>query len=581
MSRSWVVGLALTLAFTLALPAASAAQGAAPSGQAPAPSKPDTACADAPGQVMRDVCKTAKGAAKKVSGAAKSVGAAAKDVADKGPVGAVAGAAGDQVMAGVTAWVTETATWLAKKIVSAIDKTTDPKLDAAWFRDFYEKMVGLAALLALPMLAAVVIQAVIRQDWRLIARSVLVHVPVAFLLTGMAVLVTQQLLVATDEMSAWVSQGIGTDAREFLTDATGVFAKASAGSAGAATAAGQPGASGAVPLFALFVVGFATVIGAFTVWLELLLRAASIYVVVGFMPIFLVAMIWSRGGAIARRGIEILVALILSKFVLVTILTLAAAGLGNSRGEDAFAGALAGAALLILAAFSPWVLFRLVPLVEHGVSATHGQRAGLRSAGSSFASPHQAMGAQMGRMWRQRGGGGGGSGGAGMGGALATAGTGGAGAAAAAPVAAASAAAGGLQRAHGTVRDRADAQTGSVSGGGGQGGGDQGASTGPESPPRPSGGGGGTLTPPASSPGAGASPGGSAPPSPRPARPRGSAPAGAPPAGGDAQGHKPAHGGRPPAPRHPGAAAPPSSPPRTPSAGPGRPSGPPRPSRGL
>ena len=580
MSRSWVVGLALTLAFTLALPAASAAQGAAPSGQAPAPSKPDTACADAPGQVMRDVCKTAKGAAKKVSGAAKSVGAAAKDVADKGPVGAVASAAGDQVMAGVTAWVTETATWLAKKIVSAIDKTTDPTLDAAWFRDFYEKMVGLAALLALPMLAAVAIQAVLRQDWRLIARSVLVHVPVAFLLTGMAVLVTQQLLVATDEMSAWVSQGIGTDAREFLTDATGVFAKASVGSAGAATAAGQPGASGAVPLFALFVVGFATVIGAFTVWLELLLRAASIYVVVGFMPIFLVAMIWSRGGAIARRGIEILVALILSKFVLVTILTLAAAGLGNSRGEDAFAGALAGAALLILAAFSPWVLFRLVPLVEHGVSATRGQRAGLRSAGSSFAMPHQTVQRQAQRLWGGRSSGGGSGGGAGKG---AGTGAGGGQGVAPLPVSAAATAAtgalGGLQRAGGAVRDRADAQTGSASGSGGQGDGDQGSSTssGSDSPPRPPGGGNGTLTPP-SSPGTGASPGGSAPPSPRPARPPATAPAGAPSA---SQAHKSAHGGRPPTARHPGAAAPRSSPPRTPPAGPGRPSGPPRPSRGL
>ena len=580
MSRKWraPVVSALVLMMLLASPPLVVAQSA--------PQKPDDPCAAVPSVGVGPVnpkkaCDAGKGAAKKVSGAAKSVGAVAKDVADKGPVGAAVGAAGDQVMAGVTAWVTETATWLAKKIVSAIDKTTDPKLDAGWFRDFYEKMVGLAALLALPMLAAVVIQAVLRQDWRLIARSVLVHVPVAFLLTGMAVLVTQQLLVATDEMSAWVSQGIGTDAREFLTDATAIFGKASAGSAGAATAAGQPGASGAVPLFALFVVGFATVIGAFTVWLELLLRAASIYVVVGFMPLFLVAMIWSRGGAIARRGIEILVALILSKFVLVTILTLAAAGLGNSRGEDAFAGALAGAALLILAAFSPWVLFRLVPLVEHGVSATRGQRAGLRSAGSSFAMPHQTVQRQAQRLWGGRSSGGGSGGGAGKG---AGTGAGGGQGVAPLPVSAAATAAtgalGGLQRAGGAVRDRADAQTGSASGSGGQGDGDQGSSTssGSDSPPRPPGGGNGTLTPPPSSPGTGASPGGSAPPSPRPARPPATAPAGAPSA---SQAHKSAHGGRPPTARHPGAAAPRSSPPRTPPAGPGRPSGPPRPSRGL
>ena len=186
MCRKTVAGVLFVLVLA-AFPSASFAQAPAPTSADAAASdapKSDDQCDRAPGRLVAGVCKTANGVADKASGAAKSVGAAAKDVADKGPVGAVASAAGDQVMAGVTAWVTETATWLAKKIVSAIDKTTDPTLDAGWFRDFYEKMVGLAALLALPMLAAVVIQAVLRQDWRLIARSVLVHVPVAFLLTG-------------------------------------------------------------------------------------------------------------------------------------------------------------------------------------------------------------------------------------------------------------------------------------------------------------------------------------------------------------------------------------------------------------
>lgn len=392
-------------------------------------------------------CKGVKAAADKASAvkdAAKGAAAVAKDVADKGPVGAAASAAGDQVMAGVTAWVAATATWFGKRVVQAIDKTTDPTLDAGWFRDYFGRMAQLAGLVAVLMIAAVVIQAVVRQHWALLGRSMVLYMPLAFLLTGAAVLVTQSLLVATDEMSNWVSQGVGEDAGDFLADATRVYAKFTA-----ATAGGM-----GIPSFAVFIAAFVTVIGAVVVWLELVLREASIYVVVFFMPLFLVAMIWPRGQAIARRRIEILVALILSKFVLVAILTLAAAGLGNSRSEDAFAGALAGAALLVLAAFSPWVLFRLIPLVEHGASAAAAQRGGLRPGMSVATSPARMMGRQLDRMWRAGGGAGGGAG------ALAG---GGAGAAVAAPLAAVGAAAGGTQRANDGLRNRADAQTSTAS----------------------------------------------------------------------------------------------------------------------
>ena len=562
MCHRWLVGVLLAAALGLALPAGAVAQAAPP--------KSDDACDRLPGPAQT-ACKGAKGAADTAKDVAKGAGAVAKDVADKGPVGAAAGAAGDEIMKGVTAWVANAAAWFVKQIVEAIDKTTNPQLDSGWFLDHYQRMAGLAGLLAVPMIVAVVLQALMRQDWTLLVRSVLMYMPLAFLLTGMALLVTQQLLVATDEMSAWMTQSIGRDGRDFVTDAGGFFAKMGAKSGSAAT-----------PLFAIFIAAFVTVVGALVVWLELLLREASIYVVVAFLPVFFVAMIWPSGGHIARRGVEILLALILSKFVLVTIFALAAAGLGQSRSEEAFAGALAGAALLLLAAFSPWVLFRLVPLVEHGMSAASGAHRGALAGAASSALPGSAgaasaMRGQMTKQW----GGGGASKGAGAGAAGAAGGSGAM--AAAAPLAAGAMAVGAGQQAVEAVRNRADAQTSGAAGsgagggggasgggdsaGGGSGGGDSGGAD--NSPPRPPGGGSPGAAP-SSSPGGGSSPEpGPAAASPPPRSfPRGTPP---PPAGG-ASSSRPSS----PGPSSPGSLRGPSRPP-----GPRPSAGPPRPSRGL
>ena len=589
MSRKVIlVVLALAVLVVLALGGAARAQAPA----AKPPPKSDDPCAGVPSigvglSSPKTACDAATGAAKTVDKATRAAGAVAKDVAEKGPVGAAASAAGDQVMAGVTAWVADAAGWFVRTIGDAIDKSTTPAVDSGWFRDYYGQMAQLGALLAIPMIVAVVLQALLRQDWTLLGRAAVMYIPLAFLLTGMAILVTQALLAATDEMSAWASQGTGSNAGEFLSDVAGTFKKY--GGTGAATS-GPAGA--AIPLFAIFVLALVTVVGAFAVWLELILREASIYAVVAFLPIFFVAMIWPRGGAIARRGVEILIALILSKFVLVVIFALAVAGLGQSRGDDAFGGALAGAALLVLAAFSPWVLFRLIPLVEHGaMSAAARQRGALKSGASTAMAPAQAMGQQMGRMWgpARAGAAGGASGGGGGGalvggGGLAAAG-GGAGAAVLGAGAAANGALGALQRGQGSVADRAGAQTETVAGANGGSGPSE-----PDGPARPPAGGVGGGPPAAQSP-AGGSAGPPPPVAPSPRPPTGPPPGGGGSGGDPARSVRPVHGGRPdagrpsapagpgPSQRPPGVGGAP--PPRQRPGGSGRSSGPPRPPKGL
>jgi hypothetical protein len=128
-------------------------------------------------------------------------------------------------------------------------------------------------------------------------------------------------------------------------------------------------------LFAVFLGGLIAAVGAFFVWIELLIRSAAIYVAVLFLPFTFVAMIWPHTARWCRRLLELLFAIVFAKFVIVAIMALAAAGMGQSRSDDAFQGVLAGGALMLLAAFSPFVLLRLIPLAEaaaHNASSRSG-----------------------------------------------------------------------------------------------------------------------------------------------------------------------------------------------------------------
>jgi len=69
--------------------------------------------------------------------------------------------------------------------------------------------------------------------------------------------------------------------------------------------------------------------------------------------------------------VDTLVALILGKFVIVSVLSLAAGALAGAGGAGGggFTAVLGGAALLMLSAFAPWALFRLIPFLEAGAVA--------------------------------------------------------------------------------------------------------------------------------------------------------------------------------------------------------------------
>lgn len=303
-------------------------------------------------------------------------------------------AAGDAVMRGVTTWVAKGAGWLVGQAGKLIDATTTPRVDSPWFGQQYQAMAALAAIFALPLLLLSVLQSVLRRDASIVTRAALVQLPAAFLLTAGAVAVVVLFLELTDEMCGQVSRSVGSDAGSFFSDTTRALDKLAAPT-------GQPVA----PLFAVFLGGLIAAVGAFFVWIELVIRSAAVYVTVLFLPFTFVAMVWPTTARWCRRLVELLFAVVFSKFVIVAIMTLAAAGLGQSRSSDAFQGVIAGAALMLLAAMSPMVLLRLIPIAEAAAHTTWRSGSGSQTLGP-IAGPAATMRRVVDSNWGAMSGGG-------------------------------------------------------------------------------------------------------------------------------------------------------------------------------
>ena len=209
------------------------------------PAVPTTVCPSAAGALggtgLGAVCSLA-------GGVTSSIGSA---------VGSAVGFGVGSVLDAVSSWVTGGAVWLLGQIGGVLSTSTAIDLGAPWFAAHYATMAGLAGVVIVPLLLLGVVQALYRQSATMLLRSVLVHVPLAILLTAVAVTLVRTGLAVTDSLCAAVSRGAGLDAGHFLAGVTEALAPEQA--------VAQPGGA---PTFVLFLGGIAIVVGAVMVWLE-------------------------------------------------------------------------------------------------------------------------------------------------------------------------------------------------------------------------------------------------------------------------------------------------------------------------
>jgi hypothetical protein len=318
---------------------------------APAPASASVlgkAC-DLAGGVVGKACDLATSPGKALS-AGKNLltghlGSAFKDIVG----GASSTASTKLAIVAVVAWVAGGAKFALDETAKILSHTTRPNLRSTWFSGAYWRMAGIAALLTVPFLFAAAIQALLRSDLSLLAQAAFGYLPLAMLSVSIAAPVATLLLAATDQLCGLVSAGQGA---RFLSGAGSVF--------GLAHFVTQP--------FIVFLLGAIAAGGALIVWVELAVREAAVYVIVLMLPLALAALVWPARRVWAIRSVELLVALILSKFAIVAVLGLAGAAL-DQESHGGLTTALAGMVLVLLAAFAPWALLRLIPLSELAAGA--------------------------------------------------------------------------------------------------------------------------------------------------------------------------------------------------------------------
>ena len=253
-----------------------------------------------------------------ICSAASAAGAAASGAVGQA-ASSVVGFGANTVLDAIGSWVSSGAVWLLGQIGAVLGATTSIDLGASWFTAHYETMAALAGVVVLPLLLLGILQSVYRQSASMLVRSVLLNVPLAILLTAIAVKLVQIGLSVTDSMSAAVAHGAGLDTGNFMASVVTDL---------------DSGSGSGTPAFVLFLGGIVVVIGAVLVWIELLIRSAAVYVAVLFLPLALASLAWPAIAHWCRRLVDTLAALVLGKFVIVSVLSLAAGALagGSAAG---------------------------------------------------------------------------------------------------------------------------------------------------------------------------------------------------------------------------------------------------------
>ncbi|HET9718929.1 MAG TPA: hypothetical protein VFP55_02510 [Solirubrobacteraceae bacterium] len=264
--------------------------------------------------------------------------------------GAAMGAFASGVLGGAGSALRETA--------HVISRTTAPRLQSTWFSSTYWRVSGLAAVLSLPFLFAAAAQALLRGDPLLLARSAFGYLPLALIGVNLAAPITMLLLAASDQMSAVIA-GAGMGGGVHFLQQTAKLV------VGLSALDGSP--------FLGIAIGLLTLAAALALAVEMLIREAAVYVVVLMLPLAFAALIWPARRSWAVRLGELLVALILSKFVIVAVLSLAGAAYGAS-GTPTATRLLTAMTLVMLSTFAPWVMLRLLPFTEVAAGAAGGIR---------------------------------------------------------------------------------------------------------------------------------------------------------------------------------------------------------------
>ncbi|WP_435159320.1 conjugal transfer protein TrbL, partial [Amycolatopsis sacchari] len=295
------------------------------------------------------------------------MGVALMGVCDVPVISSVCDSVGEGVASLVTApfdWLAQAmggaAAWLFEAVWAVMDTTTLVDVTDAGYLGVYNILFGVAVFIILIFFCLQLITGLIHRDPTALSRAAtgaaksVLGSFVAIGLTGLLLEITDQLCIGIVQATGNTMEGMG-DRIALLAAGFGTINIA---------------APGVGAIITIFLAGLA-ISAAAIVWFSLLIRKALLLVAIVFAPVALAGYSWDATKGWFPKWATFVIALILSKLVLVVIFLVAITQVSAPIEADlaSISDPIAGVVLMLIAAFAPYMTYKFLSFV--GIDMYH------------------------------------------------------------------------------------------------------------------------------------------------------------------------------------------------------------------
>ncbi|GGV84642.1 hypothetical protein GCM10010294_62970 [Streptomyces griseoloalbus] len=275
----------------------------------------------------------------------------AKDYCEQGESGGTSRTLDDPTttldpLASLAKGCAEAASWTVKKLSGAVEETANVDFTNDTFLQQYAVVFAASTILTLLLwLLAVAKRAVRGVPLTTALSEAIGFLWLTVLASAFTPLILYTIVSATDGVTEVLAKATGDQTDTFF----GTFS--------AALEKGEDIGGGPIMLI---VVSLVSILAAGVLWLELVIRAALLYVGALLGTVVYAGLVDKNLWGHVRRWAGIMIAVILVKPVIVIVLGLAGA-LSADEGPDAFSAVVSGLAIILLAIFASAMIYRFVP----------------------------------------------------------------------------------------------------------------------------------------------------------------------------------------------------------------------------
>ncbi|MGE0308805.1 MAG: conjugal transfer protein TrbL [Acidimicrobiia bacterium] len=280
------------------------------------------------------------------------------DVCDVPVISGVCDVAGDAAGALVSApfdWLAQgmgnAAGWMFEAVWKVFDSTTMVDVTSSQYTKVYNILFGVAVFVMLGFFMLQVVGGMIRREPAALSRAAL-GLAKSILGSFVALALLATALEVTDQLCIGIVNAAGTN-MEQMGDRVALLA------GGLLTL--NIATPGAGAIITMFIAGLA-IGAAVIVWISLLIRKALLLIAIVFAPIALAGSSWDHTRGWVSKWASFVIALIISKVVLVVIFLLATAQVSAPIDGDlqSVSDPIAGVVLMLMAGFAPYLTYKAI-----------------------------------------------------------------------------------------------------------------------------------------------------------------------------------------------------------------------------